>query len=64
MKIFYLAQENFGCVVYADNESDAFEKMKRERKALLDSLRLPLDIALWGIEEFTPDLYNGVLCFY
>ena len=64
MKVFYLAQENFGCVVYADNESDAFEKMKRERKALLDSLGLPLDIILWGIEEFTPDLYNGVLCFY
>lgn len=64
MKVFYLAQENFGCVVYADNESDAFEKMKRERKALLDSLGLPLDITLWGIEEFTPDLYNGVLCFY
>lgn len=64
MKIFYLAQENFGCVVYADNESDAFEKMKRERKALLDSLGLPLNIALWGIEEFTLDLYNGVLCFY
>lgn len=64
MKVFYLAQENFGCVVYADSESDAFEKMKRERKALLDSLGLPLDIVLWGIEEFTPDLYNGVLCFY
>lgn len=64
MKIFYLAQENFGCVVYADNENDAFEKMKRERKELLDSLGLPLNIALWGIEEFTPDLYNGVLCFY
>lgn len=25
MKVFYLAQENFGCVVYADNENDAFE---------------------------------------
>ena len=46
MKVFYLAQENFGCVVYADNENDAFEKMK------------------WEIEEFTPDLYDGVLCFY
>lgn len=64
MKIFYLAQENFGCVVYADNENDAFEKMKRERKELLDSLGLPLNIALWGIEEFTQNLYNGVLCFY
>lgn len=28
VKVFYLAQENFGCVVYADNENDAFEKMK------------------------------------
>lgn len=64
MKIFYLVQENFGCVIYAKNESDAFEKMKCERKELLESLGLPLDITQWGIEEFTPDLYNGVLCFY
>lgn len=28
MKVFYLTQENFGCVVYADNENGAFEKMK------------------------------------
>lgn len=34
----YLAQENFGCVVYADNENDAFEKMKCQRKELLESL--------------------------
>lgn len=64
MKIFYLAQENFWCVVYADNENDAFEKMKHERKKLLESLGLPVDITQWGIEEFTPDLYDGVLCFY
>ena len=64
MKVFYLAQENFGCVVYANNERDAFEKMKRERKELLKSLGLPLAITRWGIEEFTPDLYSGVLCFY
>lgn len=64
MKVFYLAQENFGCVVYADNENDAFEKMKYERKNLLESLGLPADITQWEIEEFTPDLYEGVLCFY
>lgn len=64
MKVFYLAQENFGCVVYADNENDAFEKMKCQRKELLETLGLPLDITRWGIEEFAPDLYDGVLCFY
>ena len=64
LKVFYLAQENFGCVVYADNENDAFEKMKCQRKELLETLGLPLDITRWGIEEFTPDLYDGVLCFY
>lgn len=64
MKVFYLTQENFGCVVYADNENGAFEKMKSQRKELLETLGLPLDITRWGIEEFTPDLYDGVLCFY
>ena len=64
MKVFYLVQENFGCVVYANNENDAFEKMKCQRKELLETLGLPLDITRWGIEEFTPDLYDGVLCFY
>ena len=64
MKIFYLAQENFGCVVYADNESDAFEKMNYERKELLESLGISLNITQWEIKEFTPDLYDGVLCFY
>lgn len=24
MKVFYLAQVNFGCVVYADNKNDAW----------------------------------------
>ena len=64
MKVFYLAQENFGCVVYADNKNDAFEKMKCQRRELLETLRLPLDITRWGIVEFKPDLYDGVLCFY
>lgn len=64
MKVFYLAQENFGCVVYADNENDAFEKIKCQRKELLETLGLPLDITRWGIVEFTPVLYDGVLCFY
>ena len=64
MKIFYLVQENFGCVVYADSESNAFEKMKNDRKELLDILGISLDITRWGIEEFTPDLYDGILCFY
>lgn len=39
MKVFYLAQENFGCVVYADNENDAFEKMKCQRKELIRIFR-------------------------
>lgn len=64
MKVFYLVQENFGCVVYANNKNDAFEKMKSQRKELLETLGLPLDITRWGIEEFTSDLYDGVLCFY
>ena len=64
MKVFYLALENFGCVVYADSKHDAFEKLKYERKELLESLGLSLDINLWNLEEFTPDSYNGVLCFY
>lgn len=64
MKVFYLAQVNFGCVVYADNKNDAFEKLKCQRKELLETLGLPLDITRWGIVEFTPDLYDGVLCFY
>lgn len=64
MKVFYLAQENFGCIVYANNENDAFEKMKIQRRELLETLGLPLDITGYGIEEFTPDLYDGVLCFY
>lgn len=64
MKVFYLAQVNFGCVVYADNKNDAFEKIKCQRKELLETLGLPLDITRWGIVEFTPDLYDGVLCFY
>lgn len=64
MKVFYLAQVNFGCVVYADNKNDAFEKIKCQRKELLETLGLPLDITRWGIVEFTPDLYDGVLRFY
>ena len=64
MKVFYLAQVNFGCVVYADNKNDAFEKIKCQKKELLETLGLPLDITRWGIVEFTPDLYDGVLCFY
>lgn len=64
MKIFYLARENFECVIFADNEIDAFEKMQIKNKPLFDILDLPKDIDLWYIEEFTPDLYDGSLCFY
>ena len=64
MKVFYLAQENFGCVIDANNENDAFEKMKCQRKELLESLGVSLDISLWEIKEFTLDLYDVVLCFY
>ena len=48
MKVFYLAQVNFGCVVYADNKNDAFEKMKCQRKELLETLGLPLDITRYN----------------
>ena len=48
-KVFYLAQENFGCVVYADNKNDAFEKMKCKRRELLETLGLPLDIPQFPI---------------
>ncbi len=64
MKVFYLAQENFGCVIYANSKNDAFEKMKIKRIELLETLGLSLDITRWGIVEFAPDLYDGVLCFY
>ena len=64
MKIFYLARENFGCVIFADNKIDAFEKMQIKRKPLFDILDLTRDINLWVIEEFTPDLCDGCLCFY
>lgn len=64
MKIFYLSRENFGCVIYANNETEAFEKIQIKRKPLFDLLDLPRDIKMWTIEEFTPDLYDGCLCFY
>ena len=64
MKIFYLAQEKLRSVIYANSGNEAFQKMKSERKNLLESLGLPLDITQWGIEEFTPNLYDGILCFY
>lgn len=64
MKVFYLIQEDFECVVYANNENDAFEKMKCQKKQFLEILNLSLDITRWGIKEFTPDLYDGILCFY
>lgn len=38
--------------------------MKYQRKELLESLGVSLDITRWEIEEFTADLYDGVLCFY
>ena len=64
MKVFYLTHELFYGVVYANDKEEAFEKMKCSRKELFRILGLPLDITRWGIEEFTPDLYDGVLCFY
>lgn len=42
MKVFYLAQENFVCVVYADNENDAFEKMKCQRKKIIRNFRIAI----------------------
>lgn len=38
--------------------------MNYERKELLESLGISLNITQWEIKEFTPDLYDGVLCFY
>lgn len=39
MKVFYLAQENFGCVVYADNENDAFEKNEMSTERIIRIFR-------------------------
>lgn len=64
MKVFYLSWNNFGCVIYANNEVEAFEEMKIKRETLFNLLDLPRDIKMWCIEEFTPDLYDGCLCFY
>lgn len=39
MKVFYLAQENFGCVIYANNENDAFEKNEMSTKRIIRIFR-------------------------
>lgn len=62
MKVFYLVQENFGCVVYADNENDAFEKMKCQRKELLETLGLPLDITRFGLCIVDGNKHKDTLC--
>lgn len=64
MKIFYFVYDDFYGVAYGNNKTEAFEKMKRERKELFGKLYLPGNIDYWEVEEFTPDLYDGVLCFY
>lgn len=64
MKVFYLTHELFYGVIYANDKEEAFEKMKCSRKELFRILGLPSDIEQWDIEEFTPDSYDGVLCFY
>ena len=65
MKVFYLSSsELFYSVVYANSKEEAFEKMKYSRKELFRILGLSSDIERWDIEEFTPDSYDGVLCFY
>ena len=62
--IYYLSHGNFGCVIYANTVDDAFEKMKAKRGKWMESLGVSLNISDWEIEEFTPDLYDGILCFY
>ena len=42
MKIFYLVQENFGCIIYADNENGAFEKMKAQKKRIIRNFRITI----------------------
>lgn len=42
MKVFYLAQENFGCIVYADNENDAFEKNKMSKERIIRNFRITI----------------------
>lgn len=34
MKVFYLVQENFGCVVYTASKNEAFDKMKKQREEM------------------------------
>ncbi len=65
MKVYYLSYNSLVfCVVYAKSKKDALHRAQESRKELFRSLCLPTDIRSWNIEEFTPDMYNGVLCFY
>jgi len=58
MKIWFLTCENCEyAVVFANNETEAFEKVKARMKDIHN-------IEYWTIEEFTPESYDGVLCFY
>lgn len=63
MKLFYLAYGTFGCVAYAADEREAFDKMVANYDEILGLLDLPLDIFQWWIKEFTLDSFGGVLCF-
>ena len=65
IKVYYLSYNSLVfCVVYAKSKTAAFHKAQESRKELFKSLCLPMDIGSWNIEEFTPDMYDGVLCFY
>ena len=60
MRIWYLmcglTQEY--AVAFANNEEEAFEKLKSQRKIETT------DIDYWEIEELTEESYNGALYFY
>ena len=60
MRIWYLmcglTQEY--AVAFANNEEEAFKKLKAQRKIETT------DIDYWEIEELTEESYNGALYFY
>lgn len=57
MKVFYLAQVNFGCVVYADNKNDAFEKIKMSKERIIRNFRITIRYYTMG----NCGIYTGLI---
>lgn len=60
MKLWYLTNETSQeyAVVFAYNKMEAFKKLKSHRQ--IDEE----DYKFWRVEEFTEEIYDGVLYFY